>query len=436
MPLMAPPLFSFILLARSFFIPCTLIAAELATSFPEQGGSYVWVRAAFGKSVGFVNIWLQWVYNVVWYPTILSFIASSIAYLTHPDLVNHRGYMVGMVIGCFGAATVLNLLGMRISSWISEGGAVIGTMLPLIVLIVLGVLWLMAGHPSAISFHHILPTAQNWEQISFLVVVMFSLFGMEMSAVHASEVKNPRRDYPRALLISAIFIVLSMTLASLAIAVVVPFHDLNVLAGVNQAFLAFLTPFHITWMMPLLITLIVIGGFAGLATWVIGPVKGLLAAVDEGCAPRLFGKQNRYGAPVNLLLLQAAMVLILCAVFLLSPTVNSAYWLLSDLTAQISLLYYIILFLAAIRLRHKHPHRPHAFMIPGGKKVFYWVAGSGIVSCLVAMIMGFIPPSSLDFGGTKRYEFTLIIGMLILVLPPIWIYRRSAARRSSGIREI
>lgn len=425
-------IFFYLLGTLFFFIPSALITAELATQWPLAGGSYAWVRLAFGKSAGFLNIWLQWVYNVVWYPTILSFIATSLAYLIDPALVDHKLYMILMIIGCFSIATLLNMFGMKVSAWISEGGAILGTILPMVLMIILGLAWLGTGHPSQIHWGHFLPDHGDWQKISFLVVVLFSLLGIEMSSVHATEVRHPRRDYPRALLISAVFIVISMTCASLAIALVVPVAELSVLAGINQAFASFLSPFHLAWMLPIVEVLIIIGGFAGLATWVIGPVKGLMVALEENGHSQFFVKRNRFGSPFNMLLLQAGMVILLCVVFVISPTVNSAYWLLTDLTAQLSLIYYMILFAAAIRLRFLHPERPQAFVIPGGKPVLCLLAGAGMLSCLLVMILGFLPPTTLSFGSTLRYEATLLIGMLLLLLPPLvgmYFLRRDAIHR-------
>src|SRR5689334_287379 len=59
-----------------FFIPVSLVSAELASGWPEQG-IYTWVKAALGHRMGFLAIWLQWIESVIWYPTILSFIAST-----------------------------------------------------------------------------------------------------------------------------------------------------------------------------------------------------------------------------------------------------------------------------------------------------------------------------------------------------------------------
>src|SRR3990167_5842716 len=79
-------IFFYAVAAIMFYIPCVLVAAELATGWPQTGGAYIWVREAFGRRFGFLAIWLQWGYNVVWYPTILSFISGTLAYLINPSL--------------------------------------------------------------------------------------------------------------------------------------------------------------------------------------------------------------------------------------------------------------------------------------------------------------------------------------------------------------
>ncbi|MDX2345542.1 MAG: amino acid permease, partial [Legionella sp.] len=62
----------FILGAICFLIPTALVSAELASGWPKQGGVYVWVKEAFGQRAGFLAIWLQWIENVIWYPTMLA----------------------------------------------------------------------------------------------------------------------------------------------------------------------------------------------------------------------------------------------------------------------------------------------------------------------------------------------------------------------------
>src|SRR3990167_3460592 len=97
--------FYYVAAAFLFFLPVAFVSAELATTWPNKGGIYVWVREAFGERWGFVIIWLQWVYNIVWYPTILAFIAGTLAYLVQPSLAENKFFMLGTILATLWGAT-------------------------------------------------------------------------------------------------------------------------------------------------------------------------------------------------------------------------------------------------------------------------------------------------------------------------------------------
>ncbi|MGK3946466.1 amino acid permease, partial [Streptomyces caeruleatus] len=83
-------------------------------------GVFLWVEKAFGKKIGFLAIWMQFIANVIWYPTVLSFAAGTIAWLINPALVQNKFYLISVILGIFWVTTILNLKGMRASGWISS----------------------------------------------------------------------------------------------------------------------------------------------------------------------------------------------------------------------------------------------------------------------------------------------------------------------------
>lgn len=416
-----------------FLIPCILVTAELATHHPKTGGVYVWMREAFGPQWGFLTIWLQWIYNVFWYPTILSFIATNIAYLINPALANQKAFIVPMVIGMFLIATWLNAKGMKLSSLISIICAIGGTIIPMLAIIILGASWLLTGKPLAMtpSMDHWLPNLNQMPNIAFLVIILFSLMGFEMSASHAEAVKNPQRDFPKALLYSGLIVVLSMVLASLAIVMVTPSTTLNIISGLNDAFKVFLDNFHLGWVMPIVIVMIIIGGFGGMAAWVIGPTKGLVVAAEDGLLPKMLSKRNNKGAPTGVLILQAVMTIALSCLFLCFKSMSTAYWILSVLTAQLALIFYICLFAAAIKLRYVGPQIANAYRIPG-KNWGIWLVGSvGILTCIGAIIIGFIPPADVPINNTVLYEIILVLGIIGFSVLPFLIQAKK--NKSKGL---
>lgn len=419
------PLVSYYLIAAfAFFIPVALVAAELATAYPNTGGIYVWVREAFGKRAGFITIWLQWIYNVVWYPTILAFIAATMSYLIAPELTNNKFYLLGTVIGLFWLFTFLNCFGMKISSIVSILGATIGTVLPMLLIILLAALWAFQGKPMAVDYpSSFLPDFKSLGDLSLFAVVLFGLIGMEMSAVHAEEVKDPQRDYPRALFYSTFLIISTLSLGSLAIVIVVPNDSLSVVSGLIDAYAVFFKYYNMPWMTSVIAVLIILGGLSGVSAWIIGPTKGLLVSARDGSLPARFAHTNKYGAPTTILFTQAIIVSILSTVFILLDSINAAYWMLSDLSAQMALIVYIIMFAAAIRLRYSQPDQPRGYIIPGGNKAMWLLAGIGILCCISAMLVGFFPPTQIHIDNVMLFESFLIGGLILFVLIP-WLFSK------------
>ena len=417
----------YVIAALAFFIPVALVAAELATSYPSTGGIYVWVREAFGKRAGFITIWLQWIYNVVWYPTMLAFIAATLSYLIAPELANNKFYLLGTGLCMFWLFTLLNCFGMKVSSIVSTLGASLGTLLPMLIIIILGIVWLIQGKPIAAQYSSSwLPDFKSMGSLALFSAVLFSLIGMEMSAVHAEEVKNPQRDYPKALFYSTLLIISTLSLGSLAIVIVVPNESLSVVSGLIDAYAIFFNSYHMPWLTSIIAILIILGGLSGVSAWIIGPTKGLLVSARDGSLPAQFARVNRYGAPVTILVTQAIIFSILSTIFIFLDSINTAYWMLSDLSAQMALMVYIIMFAAAIKLRYSRPDHPRGYTIPGGNGVMWIVSGTGIVCCIIAMLIGFVPPSQIPVGNVFLFDSFLVGGLILFVLIP-WLLAKKHA---------
>ncbi len=423
-------LFFYALAAIFFFVPSALVSAELATGWPTTGGIYVWVREALGKRLSLLTIWLSWIYNLFWYPTIMAFIAGIFAYLFDQELVSSKLYMSLTVIGLFWIITLVNCFGMRVSGHFSTIGALVGTILPMLVISLLGIIWIVRGNVAQINFSwaEAVPNQVNMTNLAFLTNVLFGLLGLEMSATHAKEVSDPRRNYPRALLTSASIILSALVLSSLAIAIVVPGKDLSLVTGAMQAFDIFLKAFQLDGFLPLIGACMILGGLSGAGAWIIGPTKGLMVASQDGSLPKTFMKTNKWGVPVNILLLQGLIVSVLCLAFILMPTINSSFWLLSVITGQVALIVYIFLFVSAIVLHYKKPHVPRSFRVPGGKMGMWLVGGIGILSCLVVIGLGFLPPEQVKIDNFVMYESSILGGVIAFCLIPLLIRSKKGAR--------
>lgn len=410
-------IFYFVLVSIIFFIPTSLISAELATTYPETGGVYIWVKKALGDRWGFIAIWLQWVENVIWYPTILSFAAATLAYAFNPELASNKLFLTLVILVSFWGFTFLNFLGMKASGWISSIGVVTGTLIPGLIILCFGIAYAFGSNPIQITWN-IIPDFTR-DDFVFISGLLLCLAGMEMSAVHAKEVKNPARDYPKAIFLSIGIILVLSVLGSLAIAMVVPKKDLSLVAGMMQAFDIFFAIYHIPWMTKLIALLAASGAFAMVSTWIIGPSKGLMTTALSGDLPPLLQKRNEHNAPTALLWLQGIIVTILSLIFLYMPNISSSYWLLSALTAQLYLIMYILMFISALILRKKNPSLKRPYKAP----LLKTQCTLGILGSIFAIIMGFFPPKGFEITHTIAYILFLVIGIVILSIVPLIILK-------------
>src|SRR6185437_8273047 len=177
--------FYYLLAALLFFIPTAIVSAELATGWSKNGGIYIWVREAFGVKWGLVVIWLQWVYNICWYPTIMSLLAATVAYMIDPSLVQNTAYMLTMVMILFLGTTIVNCFGMHVSSKVTNIAALLGSIVPMVLISILGYIWVTHGRPVNVDFswHGFFPHAASIGSLVLLTNVLYSLVGMEMSAI-------------------------------------------------------------------------------------------------------------------------------------------------------------------------------------------------------------------------------------------------------------
>ena len=429
-------IFFFLLGALFFLIPSALVSAELSSSQAEHGGVYVWVKNAFGAQMGVLAVWLQWVENVIWYPTILSFVAGTLGYLISPDLATKSYFLVTVILIAFWIATIVNLLGIKSSAWFSNFCAIFGLILPMSLIILLGADWLVLGKPLQIDFswHGILPHHGETGVWVALAGIMLSFCGMEIATVHGQDVKNPSKDYPRALLLAVTVIFFTLLCGSLAIAMVIPQNHISLVAGIMQAFEVFFKLHHLNWILPFMAIILVIGGMGSVSNWIIAPVRGLQIAARDGNLPKNFDQLNRFNAPFVLLIYQALIVTFVSLVFLLMPSVNASYWLLTALAAQLYMIMYVLMFMSCIYLRYSRAEVSGiGFKIPFGLKGVVVVASAGILGALTTFIIGFIPPANIDVGGVWHYESLLIIGLLVMASPAFILFQLMKSQSSLSL---
>ncbi|MDR2436145.1 MAG: APC family permease [Puniceicoccales bacterium] len=419
-------LFFYTLAAFLFLIPTAFVSAELTTLFPEGGGIYVWVSHALGQKAGFFAVLLQNVNNFVCFPMALSFVAGTIAYGIFPALGDNLLFTLAVILIMIWGGTFVTLYGMRITGSISAIGSSLGTFLPIAIMVTLCIYWICSGHPSQIVFSKktFFPDFSSPNNLSLTLGILLSFAGIEMSANHIKDVENPRKNYPRAILLATLMILFVSVFGSLAIAIVVPKEELVIHAGATQALARFFAELHVEWLTPVVSILETFGSIAWFCAWVSGPPRALHATVKHGHLPRIFHKLNEHGMPTNIMLAQAIISTALSLVFVFAESMNAAFIILTELTTQFLLLMYTLMFLAAIILKI----RGNASTTIGGKFGIILLSIVGFGVSVVSYIIGFFPPDGVGIKNSMAYTLCMVIGNAAAILLPRLIGKGRAAR--------
>ncbi|MCI8452151.1 amino acid permease [Enterorhabdus sp. P55] len=427
----------FLILGGVFwFLPVALCAAEMATVKGwESGGIFAWVGNTLGKRWGFAALFYQWFQITVGFVTMAFFVLAAISFIVGWDALydNPLVMFIGVAIIVWGL-TLTQLGGTKLTARIAKIGFFGGVLIPAVVLLVGLVAYLATGGISQID----LATASyvpDFTKTGTLVIFasfILAFAGVEASASHVNELKNPGKIYPLVMIVLCVLTIVLDTLGGMAVALTIPLEQLegNMSDGVIAAFAAiFDAHFHAGWLVYVIAFLLAAGVLAEISSWIVGPSRALLATADEGILPKTFAKTNKHGVSVKTVVIQGIIVTIwdavLCGSMALSGGSSSsvAYLTAVGLTVVIYLVGYVLFFLGYFNLALKKKDLPRVFNVFGKSTVGKCLmAGIGLAVTLFALIISFFPSSELSAQANIVYVITLIVCWAVSVAIPFVIY--------------
>lgn len=420
-----------------WFLPVAMCAAEMATVKGwESGGIFAWVGNTLGRRWGFAALFFQWFQITVGFVTMSFFILAAFAYVVKWDAL----YKDPLVM-FFGVAAIVWLLtltqlgGTKFTARISKIGFVGGIIVPVLLLLAGLIYYFATGGASQITMDvaTFVPDFGNVDTLVIFASFILAYMGVEASASHVNELKNPNRNYPLAMIVLAILTIALDALGGLAVATTLPATvlDGNLSFGVIEAFSAIFTQ-HIgpsmSWVVFAVALLLALGVLAEISAWIVGPSRALLDTAHDGILPPSFKKVNKHGVSVQTVVIQAVIVTVwdavLCGSIALSGGSSSSVGYLTaiGLTVVIYLVGYILFFLGYFYLIFKKKNLQRSFQLPGGTPFKAIVAGVGLLMTVATLIISFFPSSSLTAQANQVYQATLGVAFVISVAIPFVIY--------------
>jgi amino acid transporter len=411
----------YVIPAIVFLVPAALVSAELASGW--QGGVYNWVSEGISPAMGFAAIWCQFAQTTFYYPAVLAYVASTIAYATAPSLAHSGLYTTIVIIVLFWGSVLLAARGTVSADRLASYGIVIGTLIPGLLLVVLGAIYLLQGHASAapLNASHILPPWNGVASIVLIVNGFFTYGGVEVNAVHVDDLRDAPREFPKSIFLAVILILLVFILPTLAISVAVPSSQISLTAGVMQAFRFLLRHFGIGVLEPIIGLGLVAASLSGLVDWLTGPSTGLVEiARQRGYLPPYFQQLNAKGVQIRILVTQGIVITLIGLIYAVLPSVSRAYWVFAALATEVYLIMYVLMFVAARNLRRRQPDHQRGYRAPA----LAMLCVVGAVASVAACVIGLIPPAQLGHANVPVYIAGLLAATLVVgVLPPFLLLR-------------
>jgi len=357
------------LLVLPFFwcIPVSLVAAELTTTIPVEGGFYRWVRASFGDFWGFLAGWWNW--SASW------LLGGSYAVLFSDYLANYFPFLAGWKHYAVSVAliSVLAYVNTRGIQMVGRVATVleISVLIPVLLLCVIG-----AARWRYNPFHPFVPPHVPPFQV-FGVGLALGLWlysGYEQCSSVAEEIENPQRSYPRALAI-----VVPLSVATYFLPALFSLAALGNWQEWNTAYLS--TAAKLIgggWLGFLMTAAAMLGNVSLLNATVLTSTRMPSSMAEDGYLPPVFAaKHKKFGTPWIAILISSAIYALL-AFHTLAQLLTVYVWL--------RILVTVLTVLAAWRLRKARPEMKRPFRIPWGGAGLAYVVIAPLAMSAVALV--------------------------------------------------
>jgi amino acid transporter len=398
-----------------FFVPLAASVMELSSRHPEEGGLYVWTRAAFGDSSGFLAGWIYWMSNLPYFPGVLYFGAASALFAFGARgraLAASPLYYIAFSVVWLAIITLLNIRGVNVGKWLNNISAA-GSLLPLLALLLLAILsyahFGTATHFTRASFipHWTLNNAVFWSG------VFFAFGGVEAGSAMGDEIQNPRRSIPWAILLGGSILAIGYIGGTSALLIALPSSTVGGPDGFVNGIHVLSSNLSVGWLMAPVALLVGLNAVGSAAAYLSSTSRLPFVAGIDHYLPSAFGRIHpRYRTPWIAIGVYGLAGIVVALLGQAGTSVRGAYDVLVSMGVISYFLPYLFLFAAMIRLQ-SHPAAPEVRRVPGGKPVAIVLASIGLISVTVTIFLSAIPAP--DDPNKTLAVIKVVGGTIVLV---------------------
>lgn len=420
--------FWWIFLLLGFFLPYGMISSELGTTYDDEGGIYDWVRRAFGNSWGTRVSWYYYINFPLWMGSLAVLFTDVFMQISGTELSTPLA--IGIQLIFIWAVVIISCFKISDSKWILN----IAAFIKAFIMLAIGILGIYAaitrGSANNFTLSSFIPSFDAGG-LSYISIIIFNFLGFEVVTTFASEMKDPGREIPRAIVLGGILIAIFYLLSAFGIGVAVPADELSTSGGLIDSFMLLLdqsrgpiiTIFGILFMYTL---------FSNLISWSLGVNYVAQYAAEKGSLPKFFAHTDKKGMPLGANIANGviASVIVLIAPLIPSPDVFWSFFALNMITL---LMAYILMFPAFLKLRKRDPDIERPYKVSGGKFRLAAMTYLPMLLLIVSVIFSIIPLDSSNEELTAKIP--ILIGTAIAIaLGEALVFREKRYNTQGGKR--
>ena len=409
-------IFWWTLLGVVFFVPYGLISAELGTTYPEQGGIYAWVRDTFGKRWGTRVTWFYWLNTAMWNASVLVLFAGVFAQMFAPGL--SLAAKLAIAIGLNWLIIYFNYASLSVGKWIPNVGATL-KMVTFVALIGAGIAFAMRAEVALANDFSLDAFIPEWgSSTQYISTIIYGMLGFELMSSASEEMKNPKRDVPRAILTSGIVIFLAYVLGTFAILAAVPIDDIDLVEGLVDTLRQLFGTSSIGVAAATLFGVFALFTFfSNTTTWALGANRAAAEAAIDGELPNFLAKEHAtHGTPVGAAFTMGTIVTIILVTYgLLAGSNEDLFWKLFAASAVLFLMPYVGAVAAFLRARRTDPDRERPFRVPGGMPLAIVITSVCIFILLTSILLFmYVPGAGFDWPVVFGSLAAIVLGEIAI----------------------
>ena len=410
-----------------FFLPQGIAVLELAERMPGEGGLYLWAKETYGDFHGFMCGWCYWLTNMFFVPSLLFYVTGVTAYMgggAGSGLGKSRLFFFILTNALLWVTVLANVRGLGVGKWVNNIGGIGALTITITLLALAGMSLMKSGH------------ATDWSGLSFrsladfplptLGVVCLAMVGLEVGPVMGDEVHDPRRTFPRSILVGGSLCALAYMVSTLSLAVAMPKDEMAVVQGMMQAIDKMSGGLGLAALVMPAAILMVVSIVGSTSAWVNGSARILFVSGLDRYLPQGLGKVHpRFGSPYVALLMFGALASAVITMSFVGAGVRDAYVTLLDLSVALQMISYLYLFASLVRRVFSGSERPAYFR----RGVLRVASVVGFTMSLAGFATAFIPSGQISSIWAFELKMFLTLGLLLAVAVGLFIYekRRQAA---------